>query len=214
MNSFRGLQSTLLEHTHQNGEQKCVLLGRRGGTCLYLTHFAPSVSLVAADLSEQLLGKHEGSRRKALQHRRAASVTFNVHRNLQKMLSEAERGSKGEFQLQLFQRFIFTSISQITDVCLLIADWLTEMRESLEVVALKLHESLLERGQIIFFQNMFNRTGYFWVSEQFPVDCERPQWAGADLNSIHGESAVLDPTETMGSASLQPVVQICLLCAG
>lgn len=122
MCSFRGLQSTLLEHTHQNGEQKCVLLGRRGGTCLYLTHFGSSVSLVAADLSEQLLGKHEGTRRKALQHRRAASVMSNVRQNLQRMLSEAERGSKGEFQLQLFQRFIFTSISQITDVCLLIAD--------------------------------------------------------------------------------------------
>lgn len=46
----------------------------------------------------------------------------NVRQNLQRMLSEAERGSKEEFQLQLFQRFIFTSISQITDVCLLIAD--------------------------------------------------------------------------------------------
>lgn len=122
MCSFSVLQSTLLEHTHQNGEQKCVLLGRRGGTCLYLTRFGSLVSLVAADLSEQLPGKHEGTRRKALQHRRAASVMSNVRQNLQRMLSEAERGSKGEFQLQLFQRFIFTSISQITDVCLLIAD--------------------------------------------------------------------------------------------
>lgn len=51
----------MLEHTHQNGEQKCVLLGRRGGTCLYLTHFGSSLSLVAADLSEQLLGKHSAA---------------------------------------------------------------------------------------------------------------------------------------------------------
>lgn len=66
----------MLERTHQNGEQKGILLGRRRGT--FLIHFGSFVSLVAVDLSEQLLGKRECTRRKALQHRRAASVTSNV----------------------------------------------------------------------------------------------------------------------------------------
>lgn len=80
---------------------------------------------------------------------------------------------------------------------------------------LKRHELLLERAQIIFKRTPLTEWAILGSVDQFPVDAERPQWAEADLNSPHIEqSAVLDPTETMGSARLQPVVQICLLCAG